>query len=111
MTVKHNVRARTPQRDTAARNAIVLPNTILRAAVTVAPHSPRGDDQRADETFYRRASGRVELSGYPAQGDSAQALIERADECLYAAKRHGRNRVICETDPEVTAADAATQVA
>ena len=43
--------------------------------------------------------------------DTAQSLIERTDGCLYAAKRHGRNRVMCETDPEVTAGATAMQVA
>src|SRR5947199_322128 len=36
-------------------------------------------------------------------GDDTDALIERADACLYAAKRNGRNHVICEVDPEYTA--------
>jgi diguanylate cyclase len=44
------------------------------------------------------------------KSDTGQSLIERADTCLYAAKRHGRNRVIFETDPEV-ATDSTAEVA
>jgi diguanylate cyclase len=40
------------------------------------------------------------------EGDTAQSLIGRADACLYAAKRAGRNRVIAETDPEATGAES-----
>ena len=44
------------------------------------------------------------------KGETAQGLIERADSCLYTAKRCGRNRVMCETDPEVVSFSA-TKVA
>jgi len=116
MAVKHNVKGK----DTAARYggeefAVVLPNTALRAAVTVAEHIRRA--VMAKELMKRSTGeqlGRITISiGVAAlrKGDSGQSLIERADICLYAAKRHGRNRVMCEADPEVTAESTAAEVA
>jgi diguanylate cyclase len=117
MSVKQNVKGQ----DTAARYggeefAVVLPNTVLRSAITVADHIRRA--VMTKELMKRSTGehlGRVTISLGVAtlhKGDTAQTLIERADTCLYAAKRHGRNRVMCETDPEVASnAPAAAQVA
>jgi len=116
MSVKQNVKGQ----DTAARYggeefAIVLPNTVLRSAITVADHIRRA--VMTKELMKRSTGehlGRVTISVGVAtwhKNDSAQTLIERTDTCLYAAKRHGRNRVMCETDPEVIANGAAAQVA
>ncbi len=112
MSVKQNVKGQ----DTAARYggeefAIVLPNTVLRSAITVADHIRRA--VMTKELMKRSTGehlGRVTISLGVAtlqKNDTPQMLIERADTCLYAAKRHGRNRVMCETDPEVAAAPAA----
>jgi diguanylate cyclase len=106
LSVKQNVKGQ----DIAARYggeefAIILPNTVLRSAVTVADHIRRA--VMSKELMKRSTGehlGRVTISiGVAAlrPGDSAQSLIGRADACLYAAKRAGRNRVICECDPEV----------
>jgi diguanylate cyclase len=115
VAVKQNVKGQ----DIAARYggeefAIILPNTPQRAALTVAEHVRRA--VMTKELMKRSTGehlGRVTISVGVAtlrDNDTAQALIERADNCLYAAKRCGRNRVMCETDPEV-ASDAPAKVA
>lgn len=84
--------------------AVVLPNTSLRQALTVADHIRRA--VMAKELKKKSTGeilGRVTISvgvSILKQGEDTDALIERADACLYAAKRNGRNRVICEVDPE-----------
>jgi diguanylate cyclase len=113
-SVKSNVKGQ----DTAARYggeefAVILPNTVLRAAITVGDHIRRA--VMTKELMKRSTGehlGRVTISLGVAmlrKNDTAQSLIERTDSCLYAAKRHGRNRVMSEADPEVSA--PAAQVA
>ncbi len=87
--------------------AVVLPNTALRQALTVADHIRRA--VMAKELKKKSTGeilGRVTISvgvSMLKPGDDTDSLIERADACLYAAKRNGRNRVICEVDPEYAA--------
>jgi diguanylate cyclase len=85
--------------------AVLLPVTSLRQATTVAEHIRQA--VMSKELMKRSTGenlGRITMSIGVAslrRSETSAGLIERADNCLYAAKRHGRNRVICEVDPEV----------
>lgn len=106
LAIKQNAKSH----DVAARYggeefAVVLPGVDLRVATTVADDIRRavmGKELMKRST--RELLGRVTVSAGVATlhaGDTAASLIERTDSCLYAAKRNGRNQVVCETDPDV----------
>lgn len=105
IVLKSNIKGK----DLAARYggeefAAIMPSTDLKGALKVAE-----DVRCAIQTkellklSTNQNLGRITASfGVTAcrPDDSPATLIERADKFLYAAKRAGRNCIVCETDPE-----------
>ncbi|UYO00254.1 MAG: GGDEF domain-containing protein [Devosia sp.] len=103
MTLKSNIKGK----DIAARYGgeefvAVLPSTDMEGAVIVAENIRKAI--QAKELLKRSTNeklGRITASFGVARfnaSDTAVTFVERADRCLYAAKRAGRNRVITEDD-------------
>lgn len=79
--------------------AIILPETDLTGALTVAESCRRHLEQLAIPNPQAPLTGCVTLSAgvacmVPSSLSSAEGLLELADQALYAAKRSGRNRVV-----------------
>lgn len=104
LTLKSTIKAK----DKAVRYggeefAAILPNTNLNGAILVADTVRKAI--QAKELLRRSTNeklGRVTASfgvAFCGPEDNAMSLVERADRCLYAAKRCGRNRVVDEKNP------------
>lgn len=102
-TVKQNVKGR----DTVARFggeelAIILPQTLLSAARATAENireavMTRDLIKRSTGEKLGRITMSIGVSTWR-PGDTAQSLVERADQALYAAKGAGRNCVFLENE-------------
>jgi diguanylate cyclase len=109
--VAHAISSNVKGKDLAARYggeefAILLPETSLRAAVTVANQIRLAIKSKE---LVKKSTGEnlgvvtfsIGISRFH-PNDIADDMISRADTCLYAAKNAGRDQVKCETDPGIT---------
>ncbi len=106
--------------DTAARYggeefAIILPKTELKIAKAVAERlRSKIEVKKLHKRSTNENLGSVTASIGVATfrgGDTVTSLIERADVCLYAAKRNGRNRVVDEDSKLISKKDGKTYAA
>jgi diguanylate cyclase len=90
-------------RDTAARYggeefAVILPHTDPRGALTLAEQlRSKVESKKLVKKSTGDILGVITISAGVTQylpGESTDEFIQRADSCLYAAKRAGRNRVM-----------------
>ena len=101
--IADNVKGRdTPARYGGEEFAVILPNTSLADAATVAEQLRRAvSKRRVTRRDTMQDLGSVTMSLGVSQfrpGEQLQHFIDRADAALYQAKRAGRDRVLSELD-------------
>lgn len=101
------IRQNTKGQDTPARfggeeYAVLLPNTHLAGAITVAESIRHCvANARLVRSANQQPLGTITVSGGVAiyrRGEDSLELMERADQALYLAKQRGRNRIVPETE-------------
>jgi diguanylate cyclase len=105
MTMREQVKTKaTLARFGGEEFGIILPDTSIDSAFTI---SERVRNSVMSRELIKRSTGeslgKVTVSvGVAAmrKGDTAVSLLERADQCMFHAKRNGRNRTIPDNDPE-----------
>lgn len=76
--------------------AIVLPQTSQEAGLRVARRISRVFHQRqwlADEKLRVDLRASIGIATYPADANTPQAIVQRADEMMYAVKQAGRDNI------------------
>jgi diguanylate cyclase (GGDEF)-like protein len=81
--------------------AVLLPETRLEGAFLVAESLREKISKVVSPLLGRDAEQKVTMSlgvaCYPNDGNSTEQLLKHADQCLYKAKRQGRNRIYWES--------------
>jgi diguanylate cyclase (GGDEF)-like protein len=82
--------------------AVVMPETDAAGALVIAERIRERVARLALETEQGRLGVTMSLgvATFPEDGAKKGALVERADACLYQAKRGGRNRTVCAGAPK-----------
>ncbi len=105
MTMREQVKTKaTLARFGGEEFGIILPDSTLETAKAAAE---RVRNSVMSRELIKRSTGeslgKVTISlgvAVMRKGDTAVSLLERADQCMFVAKRNGRNRTITEIDPE-----------